>query len=697
MSVLFESCTTNGDSSQGVYTDHWLGQQFTPSDSHKLTYVSLYMARSGTIGTYTVKIYETDENGLPTGNALASVSQDCSSWSTSFDWHDWTFSSSITVNADTQYVITCEGDGDLSNYLKWYSADANPPYNNNRLVLYDGSNWSVPANDIDLYFKEYGIGIPVDKTYSRSLVAIANNEVWYESSTGTMSELSAANGDLNTTKPLMATEAYQKIFIANKTNLKVADFINIKISTNDAGANPCHKGNILTGSTSNATMIVDYVDAVTDDAAMNVYGYRTSTATFISGETVTGTNNDGDPISFVLSGDEVAGPHWYDWTVFGNDTTNYGNMPSRATLVCLYRGRLVLAGDNNNPHQWWMSKVGDPWNFKYDSNDPLSAVTHANSDVGEIGDVITALIPYKDDYLIFGCANSIWLLIGDPMAGGQLSELSLFTGIWGATSWCIDDVNNLYFLGTDGIYVVPIGASTEPPRNLTKTVLPTLIQDLDLDKDTHRVVLSFDPVNYGIIISKTTLDGGANENYWFDLTTKGLFYETYPDSCGIFSSTYYQATDETYKKFLIGCADGYIREFDWSTKDDATTSGTSTINSYFTSILRLSDDEDKDGKLTAIAGVSAGGESSGSFSDTDGISVDLHAGNDAETVLEDIMDGEAAFSTVSWSGPGKQNKTRIKMRGVWAGLKFYNNTASQTWALEKAYIDVKPGGRIKGE
>jgi len=134
-------------------------------------------------------------------------------------------------------------------------------------------------------------------------------------------------------------------------------------------ANPCHKGNILTGSTSNATMIVDYVDAVTDDAAMNVYGYKTSTATFVDGETVTGTNDNGDPISFVLNSDEAEGPHWYDWTVFGNDATNYGNMPSRATLVCLYRGRLVLAGDNNNPHQWWMSKVGDPWNFKYDSNE----------------------------------------------------------------------------------------------------------------------------------------------------------------------------------------------------------------------------------------------------------------------------------------------------------------------------------------
>ncbi|MBW1927377.1 MAG: hypothetical protein JRI35_09370, partial [Deltaproteobacteria bacterium] len=381
MATLFESCTTNGDGQQGVYTNHWLGQQFTPSENHKLTYVSLLMRRDGTIGTYTVKIYETDENGLPVGNALVSVSQDCSGWSTSFVWHDWVFPSSITVVAGTQYVIACEGGGSGSDHLEWYSADANPPYSNNRLIVYNGSNWYVPANDIDLYFEEYGDEIPdtpVDKTYSRRLIAIANNEVWYESSLGTMSELSAANGDLDISKPLAATEAYQKIFIANKTNLKVADFINVKISTDDAGTNPCHKGNILTGGTSNATMVVDYVDAVTDDAAMNVYGYRTSDATFVDGETVTGTNDDGDAISFVLNDDEESGPHWYDWTVFGNDTTNYGSMPSRATLVCLYRGRLVLSGDNNNPHQWWMSKVGDPWNFKHDSSDPLSAVSHTN-------------------------------------------------------------------------------------------------------------------------------------------------------------------------------------------------------------------------------------------------------------------------------------------------------------------------------
>lgn len=529
-----------------------------------------------------------------------------------------------------------------------------------------------------------------EQIYKRNLIAIGNQEVWYGLANENMVELAAANGDFSTKNPLTATEAFQQIFIANKSNAKVIDFINTKLNTSDAGAVACTRGLVLTGGTSGAIMRVDYVDAVTDDAAMNVYGKRTSVATFTSGETVTGAGS----VSFVTSAAETAPPHWYDWTVFGGSSA-YGTMLTKPTLVCLYRGRLVISGDSQYPQAWQMTKVGDPWKFLYDfsGDGDTSAVAYSNNRVGVIGDIVTALIPYKDDLLIFGCANSLWLLVGDPVSGGTLAEITANTGIWGARSWCMDNNKNLYFLGVDGIYKMPVAETSNPPVNISKIKLPNLIADLDLDQRLHRVVLSFDPVENGILISKTALDGGANNNYFYSLLTDGFFPEIYPDSCGIYSSYYYPATDETYKKFLVGGTDGYIREFDGATKNDATTASTSAISSYLTIIQKLGEEENRKGMLREFRSIMAGGASGGDFGDSDGVTWELHKGEDAETVLEAIKDGDTAFASGTWSTTGKQNKSRPRLKASWVGIKLYNSTASETWALEKLFGDIVPKGK----
>jgi len=279
------------------------------------------------------------------------------------------------------------------------------------------------------------------------------------------------------------------------------------------------------------------------------------------------------------------------------------------------------------------------------------------------------------------------------MGSGQLAEITKATGIWDARAWCFDDNSNLYFLGEDGIYRMPVSETISQPENISKVKLPNLITDLDLDKSLHRVVLGFDPKNYGINICKTIRSTGANTNYFFSLHTQGFYPETYPNSCGIFSAYYYPATDDTYKKYLVGGTDGYIREFDPSTTNDATTSTTSAIDSYYAVTGQLAEDEDTKGKLIWLTGITAGGASNGDFTDTDKVDYSLFTGDDAETVLEDIKDGETAFSTGTWTGTGKQNKNRPRMRGHWYGLKLRNSAASSIWAINKIYGDVKPAGK----
>jgi hypothetical protein len=509
-----------------------------------------------------------------------------------------------------------------------------------------------------------------------------------------MAELTAANNDIETTDPLTVVEAFQKLFIANKTNLKIADFANTKIATTDLNTHAPDKGNILTGGTSAAAMVVDYITSVTADAACTIYGYRTTTATFASGETVTGTDDDGNAITFVLSAAETAPPHWYDWTPYGNDTTNFGEMPSSAYIVARYRGRLVLSGHPNYPHQWYMSKVSDPWNWTYGSTDPLTAVAGNNVDAGEIGDIVRALIPYGDDFLIFGCATSVHIMDGDPAFGGSIDELSEITGIYSPWSWCKDEDGNLYFWGSNGLYKMAGGRSK--PVNISQGHLPKWVVDWAVAPATHRIVLTYDPSRNGIIISKTTLADGTNLNYWYDLKTEGFYPETYPTACGIFCSFYYDSDASGTRELILGSNDGYLRSFYDADKDDDSGGSDTAISSYVTlPLIKLSEAEDSEGKLTSLTFELAGGASSGDFSDMDGVTYELHVGDDAETVLEDIRDGATARESGTLSGTGRKNRIRKRVRGRWLGIKLYNSTATETWVINLITGEVKPAGKIK--
>ncbi|MHA1409228.1 MAG: hypothetical protein ACTSQY_02705 [Candidatus Odinarchaeia archaeon] len=698
---VYENLATGDDTGTYIYGVNWQSQTFTVSTSHRVTKVALYGGKQNNPTTdVIVSIRAVDDDGKPTGGDLCVGNASPVSW-TAFSWLNVELGSGVVLEAGVKYAIVVRlPGGDGTDRIEWRRDNADGYASGQRCGSTDsGSTWGS-LSDNDFLFREYGLATAVNPAvnYTKKLVAISNNQVWYETSLGTMEELAAANGEIQTLYACQAVEAYGKLFIVNKTNLKVLDFVNVKITTADvlpAGKVLPLKGDILTGETSGAEMVVDYIDAT--DGACNIYGYRTTTETFQNAEDVVGSNING-MITFATNATESSGPFFYDWTVYANDTTTYGTMPTSSSLIALYRGRLVI-NDDKKPHAWTMFKVGDPWKCLYDyTNDgDLSAVTHANAKVGEIGDVLRAFVPYKDDLFVFGCVNSMWVLIGDAVSGGQLAKIPGVTGIWGPSAWCMDDRNNLYFLGLDGLYRVPIAESLGIPENLSKTFVPKLINDLNLDNLLHEVILEFDPVNQGILIHKTAIANGANSNWWYDLRLNGFFEETYPNECGVHCSHYYKATNETYTKLLLGGNDGYIREFLLTAKDDdAGASGDTAISSYCTlPIQPLAADGDHAGKLTSLTIITAGGAADGNFGDTDGVSYELHKADDAETCLENIVDGADAIESGTLSGTGRKERIRKRVRGAYLGIKLYNSTADETWSIEKIIGKVEPAGRLK--
>jgi hypothetical protein len=490
-----------------------------------------------------------------------------------------------------------------------------------------------------------------------------------------LTELVAARGDIDTSDQFDMCEAYQKIFIANGVKLKVADFANTKLTVT-ALTNPPAKGDILTqaqGGSNYAFMVVDFVDRT----KTHIYGsvsYSGGTTAFNTSNTFSSNNATATMSPATKTPSAVtASPHWYDWTTypdvvlslpkFGQETgatKSFGSLPDKAYIICLYRGRLVLSGDPGHANQWYMSRQADPWDFAYCANDAGSPVAGGDADAGEIGDIVRALIPYKDDFIIHGCASSLWTLSGDPAEGGSLNQFCLTAGMLGAKAFAWDSNNNLYILATTGI--LKIGPNFAPPQSLTELSYPNFIKDLAFNPALHRLTMGYDKQRDGIVICKTTLATGANTCWWYDMKAEGLFPESYPEECGPYSIFYYDSNNPDDTGLLIGCTDGYIRVFDDTKKDDDIGPTDELIDSNVTLGPVSLAAENKEGIFDNMSIESVGGDTGGSETDSDNIDYEIFTARTADAITEKMIANTAPVASGTIVAPGRPRGSFIKKR-----------------------------------
>jgi len=569
----------------------------------------------------------------------------------------------------------------------WRESGTGGPENAGSVSSNDaGSTWTVGSSDRP--FRVYGVPpSPVEAPTTKRLLFFCHNEVYHGTALDSMSEFTDAAGDINIATRVSAFEAEQKAFVVNGSTLKVADYINAKITTADVGANPPDRGNLLTGGTSGAKMIVDYADSLT--GATTIYGYKTNDKTFSNGETVTGTDDDGNAISFATNAAEDSAPHWYTWTEYGGTSTN---MPDKSTVSCFWRGRAVVV-DDDNPTQFHMSRIGNLWDFDADTptgSDALRPVYGALGDTGKPGDVIRALIPFNDTYLIFACSGTIYLLVNDPAAGGQIGEIKGVGGIIDSRAWTWDDKGNLYILTHYGLMRVPKGFGSF--ENLTEEKYPNFVSDLAFASATDRIVLQYDVDEHGLVITKTNVSTYANTNYFYDPRTGGLFIDTYPTTQAIYCGHYFNAAASGDRKTLYGCQDGYLRYFSSSSKDDDGTA----ISSYIDyGPIPLADGMHREGVIHSVQAELGGGGSSGSETDSDPASFKVWVDDSADGVVEKMYANTAPNFAGTFKAPGRGRPFKRKAKGLYAGIKLYDATATKAWSLEKLIVDARPAGRAK--
>lgn len=240
----------------------------------------------------------------------------------------------------------------------------------------------------------------------------------------------------------------------------------------------------------------------------------------------------------------------------GVDDTSLG-----CQIIALYRARVVLAGLYENPNEWYMSAVGDPfdWDCGTEITTPTQAVASTLADAGKIGDIVTCLMPYSDDIMIFGCAQSLWALAGDPAAGGMIDAISYQIGISGADAATRDEAGNLYFYGTGGVWVMRGGVSQ--PVSLTDGRLKGTFSGFDLSE--FRIQLVWDRVSEGLHVFLLPADNSqpsAAATHWFwDRKTDSWWKEEFPVAQGPSFAYYYPADNEDDRALLLGGWDSIIR------------------------------------------------------------------------------------------------------------------------------------------
>jgi len=595
------------------------------------------------------------------------------------------FSGKLTVyssGSPTEYVFT--GGTDSLPRSGWFKVlidgnDISCFWNEN--VLLDAQTVSAPAGSImgfgmecltaggfcftDIFQVQYFVDAPWEgrRTW---LIAASNGTLYREDRHGVM--VPVANGtNLNPTDPLMAVERGQKLYIADYSDLKVKE-----------------ADGVVSGTSLTASSVADWTalgfdtdaDLITiSDGTGTVENGTYQIASVAAGSLTLAVDIGSGTCSFKVQ----RGPKVYDpltdtlslWTA----DTDLGIVPVGCEAIALYRDRLVLSIDREDPWIWYASRQGDPNDWDYfptEANDPGRAIFATLADAGKLGQPITALIPHSDDYLIFGCDHSLWMMRGDPAIGGQIDNISYEVGIVDKRAFSKTPDGAVVFLSDDGVYAIPIG-SVSPPQSISHERMP---QDLKrIDPSLNEVVMGFDPEYRGIHIFISARNGTSGRHWYIDWEDKTFWPDTLPNAFDPFSCWYYVADVSAHRWFLVGCRDGYIRLF----KDVYETDEDNEINSYCDiGPIKLGFGEEFEGKLNRVTAALA--QESG----------DLTWAVRSGKTHQGAVDADT-FASGTWtydsSKDGLNYWSRPRMRAASMVLRI-TGTGTRRWALEKIMGEV---------
>jgi hypothetical protein len=347
-----------------------------------------------------------------------------------------------------------------------------------------------------------------------------------------------------------------------------------------------------------------------------------------------------------------------------------GSLPADPKLIANWRGRIVIT---DGTAQFYMSRQAAPldWDFSASDTDPSRAISSTSTNVDKLGYPITALIPFSNDYLIFGCLDSLWMLAGDPgVSGSQMVNLSQSVGIIGANAWCITPTGAVIFLSRYGVYAVQPGGTPVP---VSQPLLPRELQNLDPSQ--YEISMAFDTTDYGVLLFLNNIAGGTSTQWWIDWQDQSFWPATYAEAheaCAMYS---YDAFQSSGSRVMIGGSDGYIRRH---ANDAGSDDGTAVSSYVIIGPWSISSNPLENGRLEEIDALL--GETSG---------------NVTWEVRTGVTHYEALAATAKRSGTwtaGRNPTRNVFLRGPSAALKLSSSTS---WVMDQIIGLSTPHGRIR--
>lgn len=360
-----------------------------------------------------------------------------------------------------------------------------------------------------------------------------------------------------------------------------------------------------------------------------------------------------------------------------------GTMPSSCRIGALWRGRAVLSGSENDPHNWLMSEVNNPRGWDYGATPSATmAVAGNNSDAGECDDIIKCLAPFNDDVLIFGGDHTIEAMSGDPADGGRRDHVSYAIGVVGADAWTLAPDGTMYLFATNGL------------NRLTKNGIPELVSGGRIDKTfssvdftTSRVLLAWDRDRQGchIFITPVVQSATAPKHWWYDLRTDSLLPQQWPAATGPTAVCVFDGDAPGDRALLLGGFDSIIRrESDAEPDDDTTVADTPVAVTSFvdlgivvpSGVMKQSILQDWQMVL---------GSESGS------VTAEIYAADTPELAKKATTPRAARTLKGGRNKHGKQPVTANAFR-----FRLRHATLGETWSMESGEATFAPAGPVPG-
>lgn len=345
-----------------------------------------------------------------------------------------------------------------------------------------------------------------------------------------------------------------------------------------------------------------------------------------------------------------------------------GTIPTNCTFGCVYRDRLCLSGQDNAIYMSRQGVYGD-FDFGVDTSDSQRALAIQLSLAHDVGHKPLALIPCLDNYLLCLTSRSIWVIQGDPAAGGSQRRVSEEVGIVGPKAWVKTDTS-IVFLSEDGLYSVNADGSNLTA--MTPDVVPDELRNIHVTETT--VSLGYDQERRAFHIYLRTA-GGSDTHWLYETVSKAFWPMRLQNNHSPRVVCKYRG------KLLLAGGDGYIREVVGDNDDGA------AIESHVIfGPIRLGAPGFY-GRMINLHACLAAGSGRVNWRILTGDTAEEAADN-AKAAIEAFQSGGSYSSLVKQSGNWKAGRSIMvypRVRGIWCCLWLQS---TDKWAFESILFDT---------